>query len=234
MNEQTFVALLKEKGLSLDDLQLQQFRQYASILRQWNQVMDLTAICELEQIYEKHFYDSLLSSFTFSYQNQSILDVGSGAGFPGLVLKIAFPQLRVTLLEPTGKRCRFLNEVIQQLHLEGIQVVQGRAEDVIVPYREKFDLVTARAVAGLPILAELCAPFLKVNGTMIALKGSRGEEELLQSQNALKELGLELSSSEQYPLPEEGQIRILYYFSKTKNTPKKYPRNFGAIKKHPL
>ena len=152
---------------------------YYETLVETSKVMNLTTIVELEEAYIKHFYDSLLLSKTIDLtKNLTLADVGTGAGFPGLVLKIVYPNLQVTLIEPITKRCKFLQSVIDKLQLKDIYVINGRAEDVIKEYREYFDIVTARAVAALNILAEICVPFVKLNGVFIALKGSSYQEEI--------------------------------------------------------
>ena len=171
----TFKAKLLENNIILSDEQIESYKTYSKLLQEWNKVMDLTAIDEEEQIIEKHFYDSLISAKYFKYENQTLLDIGSGAGFPGLVLAIAFPNLNITLLEPTLKRCNFLNAVINKLGLKNVNVINDRAENFISAKREAYDLVTSRAVSRLNMLLELSIPFLSVYGYMIALKGKNAE-----------------------------------------------------------
>ena len=182
----TFKAKLLENNIILSDEQIESYKTYSKLLQEWNKVMDLTAIDEEAQIVEKHFYDSLISAKYFRYENQTLLDIGSGAGFPGLVLAIAFPNLKITLLEPTLKRCNFLNEVIKVLDLSNVKVVNDRAENYVKEKRESFDLVTSRAVSRLNMLLELSIPFLTIQGTMIALKGKNANLELKEAENALK------------------------------------------------
>ena len=224
-----FKTLLNQIDITLSPEQFAQFDLYASLLTEWNEKFNLTAITDKEGIYLKHFYDSLLLKRDFK-ENETICDVGSGAGFPGIPLKIAYPQLTVFLMEPTGKRCTFLNEVIKQLKLERIEVLNCRAED----YKEQlFDYTTARAVSRLNILDELCLPLTKVNGHFIALKGLQGEEELKEAANGIKRLGGKVISSENITLPD-GSERVLIDIEKVKETPAGYPRRYALIKKKPL
>ncbi len=234
MNYEEFRFAVSELGVILTDKQIHEYKVYAQLLKEWNNVMDLTAICEEEAIIEKHFYDSLLSVRNVKYDCQKILDIGSGAGFPGLVLKIAFPSLRMTLLEPTSKRVKFLNEVINVLNLKDVHAVNLRAEEFIEGNRELFDLVTARAVSKLNILLELAIPFLKVNGKFIALKGSKVEEEIKEAKNALSILSARIITNISEKLITESDNRSILIIEKTNNTLIKYPRNYGTIKKKPL
>lgn len=229
-----FKSLLTADGLTLSETQINQYRVFLHMLQEWNKVMDLTAIDEEEAIIEKHFYDSLISFRYFKYGNQTILDLGSGAGFPGLVLKIAFPSLKITLLEPTLKRCNFLNAVIKELKLNDIEVINDRAETYVKQVRESFDIVTARAVSQLNILLELSIPFLRVSGTMIALKGKNAEYELKQAENAMKILKISLENKYYFTLPSEKENRYILLLKKNSHTDIRYPRNYGAIKKKPL
>lgn len=233
MNWDQLKEELAKIHLSLSDHQLEQFQQYLSLLKEWNEKMNLTAIIDDEEIIEKHFYDSLKSAEVFSYDDKSLLDVGSGAGFPGIPLKIMFPDLFVTLLEPTGKRVTFLNEVIHALSLKQIVTVNMRAEDYVKEARSYYDIVTARAVSQLPILVELCAPLLRVNGTFIALKGMKGKEEHLLAEHALQELCLSLEQEQEWELGK-GDHRINLFYKKVKENPMKYPRPYGQMKKKPL
>ena len=224
-----FEVLLKEINISLNTEQLAQFDLYASLLVEWNERFNLTAITEREDIFVKHFYDSLLLQKTFT-DNDTLCDIGSGAGFPGIPLKIVYPQLKVSLMEPTGKRCTFLNEVITQLKLTDIEVLNCRAED----YREKkFTYTTARAVSRLNILTELCLPLTEVNGHFIAMKGSQGHEELKEASNAIRKLGGCVKEVKEIMLPDQ-QERILINIEKVRETPAGYPRRYAQIKKKPL
>lgn len=233
MNLEQLKEKCAEMGLVLQSAQIEQFRSYLTLLKEWNSVMDLTAICEEEEMIEKHFFDCLMSFKFFNYANQKLLDVGSGAGFPGLVLKIAFPDLKITLLEPTGKRVKFLNAVILELGLKDIEVVQDRAENYIKFNRSCFDVVTARAVARLNILLELTMPFVKVGGVFVALKGVKTDEEKEESKNALKELQGEVVANDIYNL-SDGVKRHVLQIKKVGEISDKYPRNYGTIKKKPL
>lgn len=230
----TFKAKLLENNIILSDEQIESYKTYSKLLQEWNKVMDLTAIDEEAQIVEKHFYDSLISAKYFRYENQTLLDIGSGAGFPGLVLAIAFPSLKITLLEPTLKRCNFLNEVIKVLDLSNVKVVNDRAENYIKEKRESFDLVTSRAVSRLNMLLELSIPFLTIRGTMIALKGKNVNLELKEAENALKILNVKLLKNYEFKLPSEEENRSILLLKKEAQINIKYPRNYGTIKKKPL
>ena len=230
----TFKAKLLENNIILSDEQIESYKTYSKLLQEWNKVMDLTAIDEEEQIIEKHFYDSLISAKYFKYENQTLLDIGSGAGFPGLVLAIAFPNLNITLLEPTLKRCNFLNAVINELGLKNVNVINDRAENFISAKREAYDLVTSRAVSRLNMLLELSIPFLRVNGYMIALKGKNAELELNEAKNALDLLNTKLLNKFGLKLPSEEENRSILILQKKSITNTKYPRNYGTIKKKPL
>ena len=180
MTKETFKKALENKNIMVTEKMLDQFEKYMQLLLEWNQKMNLTAITIEEEIWEKHFYDSLLFTFSafFKKEGASLIDVGSGAGFPGLVIAICYPKLNVTLLEPLGKRCNFLNEVITALKLTNVNVVNMRSEDYAQTNREKYDFCVSRAVARLNILLELMMPLIKVGGIFIALKGDKGDEEL--------------------------------------------------------
>ena len=208
---------------------------YYETLVETSKVMNLTTIVELEEAYIKHFYDSLLLSKTIDLtKNFTLADVGTGAGFPGLVLKIVYPNLHVTLIEPITKRCKFLQSVIDKLQLKDIYVINGRAEDVIKEYREYFDIVTARAVAALNILAEICVPFVKLNGVFIALKGSSYQEEIDTAGFAFSKLKAKYSSKHVFELPKNMGERAIILYKKIDKTPNIYPRIYAKIKKNPL
>lgn len=208
---------------------------YYETLVETSKVMNLTTIVELEEAYIKHFYDSLLLSKTIDLtKNLTLADVGTGAGFPGLVLKIVYPNLQVTLIEPITKRCKFLQSVIDKLQLKDIYVINGRAEDVIKEYREYFDIVTARAVAALNILAEICVPFVKLNGVFIALKGSSYQEEIDAAGLAFSKLKAKYSSKHIFELPKNMGERAIILYKKIDKTPNIYPRIYAKIKKNPL
>jgi len=183
MTKLQFIQAIHELGIQLTQQQLEQFEQYMHILQEWNEKMNLTAITEEEEVWEKHFYDSILPFA--SLDPASMCDVGSGAGFPGIPVKIAFPKCKMTLIEPLQKRCRFLEAVVEELGLDNVKIINERAEDYAKDHRENFQIVSARAVAKLSILLELCIPLLKVNGIMVALKGKNGNEELQQAKRAI-------------------------------------------------
>ena len=208
---------------------------YYEMLYETSKVMNLTTIVELEEAYIKHFYDSLLLSKVVDLtQNITLADVGTGAGFPGLVLKIVYPNINVTLIEPLTKRCKFLQSVIDELELKGIVVVNDRAENAIKTMRESFDIVTARAVASLNILSEICVPFVKLNGVFIALKGSSYQEEIDLSSQAIKKIKVKLVKKELLELPLNMGERAILMYKKYENTPSIYPRLYAKIKKNPL
>lgn len=231
MNMQDFKMLCEAKNISISEHQLEQLSRYAQLLQEWNEKINLTAITGLEDIFIKHFYDSLLI-LPYCFEAKTLCDVGSGAGFPGLVLKIVLPELRITLVEPTLKRVNFLNLVISELNLKNIVVINKRMEDC-TELKESFDIVTARAVAALPVLSELCLPFVKVNGLFIAMKGSSGAEELELSRNALKVLGGNVSLIIKETLPD-GSARMNMLIQKVSISPSKYPRAYAQIKKKAL
>lgn len=221
-----------ELGISLTDEMLSQLSQDAVLLREWNEKMNLTAITEPEEVYQKHFLDSLIPLGEAEIHG-TVCDVGSGAGFPGIIWAIACPDLKLVLLEPTGKRVAFLNEVISQLKLQNVIAVNERAEDYAKQHRESFDAVTARAVAPLPVLAELCIPLLKKNGLFIAMKGSRGREEAAEARHAVSVLGAENEKMVDTSL-ETGDLRTNLIYRKVKSTPAEYPRPYARIHKKPL
>ena len=208
---------------------------YYEMLYETSKVMNLTTIVELEEAYIKHFYDSLLMSKVVDLTKElTLADIGTGAGFPGLVLKIVYPNLKVTLIEPIGKRCKFLQSVIDRLELKDIYVVNERAEDAVKKYRESFDIVTARAVASLNILSEICVPFVKINGLFIALKGSSYQEEIDNACQAVGKLKVKLTKKVLLELPLKLGERSILVYKKTESTPNIYPRLYAKIKKNPL
>lgn len=232
MTVEEFKTQLAVDHIMLSDQQLIQFDNYAKLLIKWNEVMNLTAITALDDIYEKHFYDSILP-FIKHRPTGTLCDVGSGAGFPGVVLKIIYPELKVVLLEPINKRVRFLQEVIDELKLRDIIVLNERGEDHALTKREYYDWTTARAVANLAILGELCIPLIKVEGYFMALKGSNGESEYNEAVHAITTLGCKLKDMDKTTL-KDGSIRFNLLFTKIKKTPSIYPRNYAQIKKRPL
>ena len=222
--------LLNSLNMHLDEDRLKQLDLYADLLIEWNEKFNLTAITDRDEIYLKHFADCLLLN---RYPlGESLADVGTGAGFPAIVLKIANPQLKVTMLEPNHKKIAFLNEVIRRLDLKNIEAVDQRSEDYAREHYECFDTVTSRAVAAMNILSELCLPLVKVNGHFLAMKGPRGNEELQESTNALKKLGAGVNAVDSYRLAD--QQRLVIDVVKNQPTDRRYPRNFSQIKKKPL
>lgn len=237
MNEKQFIEALKEKGIELSEHQLTQFKNYFELLVEWNEKMNLTAITDLEGVYLKHFYDSISASFYFDFTKvTSVCDVGAGAGFPSIPIKICFPHLQITIVDSLNKRITFLNHLTNALNLEKMTFVHARAEEFgqNVAYREKFDVVTARAVARLSVLSELCIPLAKEGGYFVALKAAAGAEELKDATKAISTLGGKLKEEFAFHLPVEESERSLYVFDKVKTTPKRYPRKPGVPNKTPI
>ena len=234
MNQEQFIQALKEKGIELSDKQIIQFRKYFEILVEWNEKMNLTAITDEEGVYLKHFYDSLTISFDYKLDNQSLCDIGAGAGFPSIPLKIVYPNLKITIVDSLTKRITFLKELTHQLGLENVEAISARAEEYAIKHRESFDIVTARAVARLNILDELCLPLVKVGGDFITLKGLKAKEEYEEAKKGIATLGGELYKEEDFTLTDENDHRCNMYIKKKKSTPSKYPRQFSQIKKKPL
>lgn len=230
MNLDLFIEETKKLGIELTSQQLEKLNQFYELLISWNQKMNLTRIIEKEDVYLKHFYDSLtLSKVIDLKQDLTLCDVGSGAGFPGIVLKICFPNLKITLLDSLQKRVNYLNEIIKELDLKNIEAIHTRAEDYAKQNREKFDIVTARAVANLKILSELCIPMVKVNGLFIAMKANI-EEEIENSTEILKKLDSKIEKKETFYLPIENSIRNIIMIQKQKTTNNLYPRRIEKMK----
>lgn len=232
---------LKKKSEMLDivlsEEQLQQFLSYYEMLIEKNKVMNLTAITEKEEVIDKHFIDSIsLNKAMDVTKPLKILDLGTGAGFPGIPLKIAYPNLEITLLDSLNKRIKFLDEVIEVLGLEGIVTIHGRAEDYAkqVSYREQFDICVSRAVANLATLSEYCLPYVKEGGCFISYKSGSVEEELEQSKKAIFELGGKVKEVIAFTLPETDIERTFVVIEKVRKTPKKYPRKAGLPSKEPI
>ena len=226
-----------EYGLNLTEDQISAFNKYYELLYEWNKKINLTAITEPKDVAIKHMVDSL-SCFKADLfkENISLIDVGTGAGFPGLPLKIFYPSLKLTLLDSLNKRVKFLQLVVDELGLKDVEVIHARSEEAArnKKYREKFDLATARAVARLPIICEYCLPFVKDGGTFVALKGRQYEEEATQAQKAIKVLGGEISDIMPVKLPEIDDKRAVIYIKKIKSTPKTYPRKAGTPERNPI
>ncbi|MFS0575832.1 16S rRNA (guanine(527)-N(7))-methyltransferase RsmG [Sporosarcina sp. 179-K 3D1 HS] len=237
MNEETFLQALKEHGIELNQTQIHQFKRYFELLVEWNEKMNLTAITDLPSVYLKHFYDSISAAFFVDFSGEKTLcDVGAGAGFPSIPLKICFPELKVTIVDSLNKRIGFLNHLADELQLQNVHFVHARAEDFgqNIMYREKFDMVTARAVARLSVLAELCIPLVKSGGIFISMKGAAAEEELADAKKALSVLGASLQEQFHFTLPVEESDRNISVFVKEGKTPKKYPRKPGVPNKSPI
>ncbi|MFS0725123.1 16S rRNA (guanine(527)-N(7))-methyltransferase RsmG [Paenibacillus sp. 1P07SE] len=236
MTNESFAALLAAQGLTVDDRQLEQFDRYFHLLVEWNERMNLTGITERDAVYEKHFYDSAtLSVVTDMADVARIADIGSGAGFPSLPLKICFPHLKVTIVDSLNKRIQFLQHVASELGLEDVECVHGRAEDVArqKEHRDQYDLVTARAVARLAALNELCLPFARSGGVFAAMKGTDPREEVDEAQRSLRELKGKVRQIIPMKLPLEQSERHVILIDKLA-TPRTYPRKAGTPVKTPL
>lgn len=224
-------------GVTLTEKQIEQFEKYYELLVEWNKVMNLTGITEFDEVMQKHFVDSVAAAKYVEMEKvNSLIDVGTGAGFPGIPLKIIYPHLQVTLLDSLNKRIKFLEEVVDNLGLTGIETVHGRAEDAAkkAEYREQFDLSVSRAVANLASLTEYCLPFVKVGGKFVSYKSVSVDEEITQSKKAVYVLGGEIGKVEKFNLPGSDMERALVIVEKKRSTPKKYPRKAGMPTKEPL
>ena len=230
MNKEELKSYVKELGIELTEEMLQKLNDYADFLLEYNTHTNLTAIKTKEEVYLKHFYDSLTLVKIANLQKGTLLDVGTGAGFPGLVLAIVFPNLEVTLLDSNNKKITFLKECIKKLQIKNAHTVYSRAEDYTRVHRESFDFVTSRAVADLRILLELNIPALKVNGSFLAMK-AQIKEELEKSISTMQVLSCKIIKQEEFNLPKNGGTRTLLNIQKTKETAQKYPRTYDKIKK---
>lgn len=230
MNKENFISSLKELNIEITDEQLNQLEEYYNLLVTENKKYNLTAITEKEQVYLKHFYDSITLSKIIELTDQSLCDIGTGAGFPGLVLKIMFPNLKVTLIESNGKKCNFLNIVKEKLKLKDLIIINERAEIYSINNREIFDIVTSRAVAPLKHLLEYSIPTIKVNGHYIAMK-SNIENETQNIEKYYSKLNISLENKIIFELPKENSLRTLLLYKKNKETNKTYPRKYTEIKK---
>lgn len=235
MNELEFYKELEKLNIKLTEIQKQQLLKYYDYLVEYNSHTNVTSITDKESVYLKHFYDSILLSQTIDFNNiESMLDIGCGAGFPGLVLKIVFPHIKLTLLDSNNKKTTFCKNLIDILNsVENVEVINNRAEEFISERREYYDLVTARAVKNLPVLIELSIPFVSINGQFIAMKADY-EEELNNSLKGINILGGEYLTTKNINLPNNKGIRNFIIIKKIKNTDKKYPRQYNQILKKPL
>ncbi|MFS0784091.1 16S rRNA (guanine(527)-N(7))-methyltransferase RsmG [Bacillus sp. 1P06AnD] len=237
MNEEQFVAMLKEKGIMLSPWQIEQFQLYFSTLVEWNEKMNLTAITDQEEVYLKHFYDSISAAFFVDFKTvKHVCDVGAGAGFPSIPLKICFPHLAVSIVDSLNKRITFLEHLANVLKLDDVSFYHDRAETFgqNASHREQFDLVTARAVARLSVLSELCMPLVSTGGKFLAMKAASAQDELADSKKAISVLGGEIESIDTMLLPIENSERSFIAIKKIKKTPKKYPRKPGTPNKTPI
>ena len=236
-NTSKFINDLNAIGIALSNLQIQHFITYYEMLVEKNKVMNLTAITDFDEVIEKHFEDSLsLIQAVDLRKSQTVIDLGTGAGFPGIPLKIAFPELQITLADSLNKRILFLNDVIQKLELklEGIETVHGRAEDIAknVKFREQFDVCVSRAVANLSTLSEYCLPFVKIGGKFVSYKAGECDEEVTASKSSVFLLGGKISDVKKFELGESKRAFVI--IDKVSGTPKKYPRKAGTPSKDPL
>lgn len=233
MNKEQFIEELKKLNINITNNQLDKLENYYNILVSENKKYNLTSITDKEQVYLKHFYDSLTITKIITLNNEEVCDIGTGAGFPGIVLKIMFPNIKLTLIESNTKKCNFLNIVSQKLNLTEVNIVNERAEIYSKKTREKFDIVTSRAVAPLKHLLEYSIPLVKVNGKYIAMK-SNVDEELIGIETYYKELSINQNNKIEFTLPIENSKRTLILYNKLKKTNIKYPRKYNDIKKKNL
>ncbi|GAB4072012.1 16S rRNA (guanine(527)-N(7))-methyltransferase RsmG [Barrientosiimonas marina] len=237
MKPDQFVQALYDYGIHLNKTQQKQFADYFQILVEWNEKINLTTLTAEEDVYLKHFYDSLSVAFYYDFTGSlSVCDVGAGAGFPGIPLKICFPELKLTIVDSLKKRIHFLDYLVDQLNLQNVAVYHDRAEAFgrQKQFRESFDCVISRAVARMQVLSELCLPLTKRNGEFLAMKGSQGTVELNDARQAITTLGGIADTPHTFYLPEEKSIRSIITIHKQKETPKKYPRKPGIPNKEPL
>lgn len=226
-----------KEGMSFDEAKYNKFMLYKNLLKEWNEKINLTSIVEDEEIIKKHFIDSIKAfRFEFLKDAKNIIDVGTGGGFPGIPIKIVNEKIDLVLLDSLNKRINFLNEVVKQLKLDGVQTLHGRAEDFARDsnYREKFDIATSRAVANMTVLSEFCMPYVKVGGYFLALKGPSVDEEIKESKNAIGTLGGKLEDIIKVEIENSDLKHNLVIVKKVKSTDKRYPRKAGVVTKRPL
>lgn len=237
MDYQILEQKLGGLGIKQDQNQLERFHKFYQLLIEWNKVMNLTGITEYEDVVEKHFVDSLSLVEVLNIEKVNyVIDVGTGAGFPGIPLKIAFPHLRITLLDSLNKRIKFLDTIIKELGLKDIYTIHGRAEDFArqAEYREKYDLCVSRAVANLATLSEYCLPYIRVGGMFVSYKSGNIDKEISESEKAVQILGGELEDIYKFQLPGTDIGRSFVKINKIKSTGKKFPRKAGLPSKEPL
>lgn len=237
MNPEQFAIKLQQEGIELTEKQLNQFDLYFKMLVEWNEKINLTALTSEEDVYLKHFYDSISATFYHDFtKDVHICDVGAGAGFPSIPIKICFPHLKVSIVDSLNKRIGFLNNLADTLQLEGVTFYHSRAEDFgrDPSYRGNFDIVMARAVARMSVLSELCLPLSKKGGVFIAMKGAQASDELKESTSAIKKLGGKLKDVHTFTLPQEDSERSIIVIDKNGKTPNKYPRKAGTPNKSPI
>lgn len=237
MTPEQFASELEKKGIDLQENQLQQFATYFKVLVEWNEKMNLTALTSQTDVYLKHFYDSISAAFYVDLSKvDSICDVGAGAGFPSIPLKICYPHLHITIVDSLKKRIGFLNHLARELDLQHVSFYHDRAETFgrNKHHREKYDIVTARAVARMSVLTELCMPLCKKGGKFVAMKGAQADDEIDKGTRAITLLGGELKETHTFTLPFEQGERSIIVVDKVKETPKKFPRKPGTPNKEPI
>lgn len=237
MNPEQFKIALADHGIEINDKQLKQFELYYEILVEWNEKINLTALTDREDVYLKHFYDSITAAFYFDFTKElHVCDVGAGAGFPSIPIKICFPHLKISIIDSLNKRIGFLNHLATELEIDHVHFHHGRAEDFgsDPKFRENYDVVMARAVARMSVLSELCLPFIKKNGVFLAMKGAQANDELKDSNKAISLLGGEVTDMKTFTLPKEDSERSIIMVKKKVKTPKKYPRKAGTPNRNPI
>ncbi len=232
MTYEELISYLSEKGLNVSPAQCEALSRYAALLKEWNEKMNLTSIVEEPEVIEKHFLDSALAGVDYSFAGRKVIDIGSGAGFPGAVIALLFPTSKVTLLDATKKKFLFLQTVKDELHLENLDFRAGRVED-LKDARESYDVAISRGFASLRVYAEVATPLLYVTGTLIAMKGPNGDVELEEAKNIIHKLSLRLKKKNEFTLPG-GDRRIVYYFAKDAATPKRFPRRWDEIQRNKI
>ena len=237
LNENQFIKALKKHNIHLSDEQKDQFATYYQLLVEWNQKVNLTALTEKEDVYLKHFYDSITPAFYIDFMKQnSLCDVGAGAGFPSIPLKICFPHLQMTIVDSLKKRVDFLQKLTDELQLKNVTLHHSRAEDFgqNKKFRESFDMVIARAVARMSVLSELCLPLVQIGGKFIAMKGSKAKDELTTARTAINRLGGKFLQNYSFHLPSDTGERSILVIDKQHKTPKKFPRKPGTPQRKPI